>query len=988
MADMNVRDRPAMYMLGAPRLEYNGEIIEMDTRKATALLAYLVLEGGQHGRDTLATLLWPDYDQSGARAALRRTLSVLNKSLGKDVLEISREAIGIREGAELWSDISAFRTLAGETTRHGHAPREICPRCIDPLSRAAGLYRDQFMAGFTLRDSPAFDDWQFFHTESLRRELTQVLERLVKAHSAQRNFPAAIDFARRLLALDPLHEPAHRQLMQLFALAGERSAAIRQYHECVRILNTELGVRPLDETTHLFEQIKSQRLDPGAQPLDSRGMSSYAATQAHTQPAKPAGSLPLVGRDVELSQLRRMYENIKQDGFFIALEGEAGVGKTRLADEFIQKLCSQGASLLLARCYPGEGSLAMAPFLEALKNAIGRTTRPDWSHAVDGPWLAEAARLLPELRHLHPGAAQAPVWEGPGAQLRFFEGLSQVLTSLAAGPAPGILFLDDLQWADETSMDLLTYLVRRLNNRPILILVTWRREDIHASHRLRRLQAEAQRSGRSTLLTLERLSDAPVAELVRIAFREKPFSAEISARIFRETEGLPFFLVEYLSLLAQATPDQIENEWNIPQGVRDLLFARLEQAGETGRQLLQTAAVIGRYFDFELLREASGRSEEETLTTLENLVGCGLIRETPNVSATGREMHLEYDFYHDKIRALIYAETSLPRRRLLHHRLADLLASRARGQMEDRILAGQLAYHYRQAGLAARAATYYRAAAELDRKVYANSEALAHLQAALALGHPDTAGLDEAIGDLHTLRGEYLLALASYQAAMAHTPTGGGNSARLDRKLGNIYHRLGDWDLARMHFETAHEVLQGSSEPSEHSRLLSDWSHTVHRQGKESQAMAMACRALELAESTGDERALAQAHNILGILERSRGDLPAAIGHLERSLAISEHLGDIDARAAALNNLSLVCANSGNLPRALAHTRAALEICALTGDRHREAALHNNLADLYHASQQEEQAMLHLKQAVSIFAEIGATSEGQPNPEIWKLSEW
>ena len=152
--------KPALYLLGAPLLEKNGQSVAFDTRKAMALLAYLAVTAQVHSRDTLAALFWADYDQSSARAALRRTLSVLNKALSEDTLEITRERLGLAQGADLWFDVDEFQRLLKERETHGHPQRETCPRCLNCLKQAVQLYRGDFMAGFTLRDSPEFDDWQ------------------------------------------------------------------------------------------------------------------------------------------------------------------------------------------------------------------------------------------------------------------------------------------------------------------------------------------------------------------------------------------------------------------------------------------------------------------------------------------------------------------------------------------------------------------------------------------------------------------------------------------------------------------------------------------------------------------------------------------------------------------------------------------------------------------------------------------------------------
>jgi hypothetical protein len=212
------------------------------------------------------------------------------------------------------------------------------------------LYTGDFMVGFSLRDSPAFDDWQFSQAESLRRTYVDVLQRLVLAISREGNLKAAIDYTRRWLAVDPLHEPAHRQLMQLYTQTGERTLALRQYRECVRILEQELGVPPLDETTNLYQMIQANQLSAASvQPsmVPAKSPSGRYPASSPTQP-RP---VPLVGRLPEWTTLQRRYTEIGRAGHLIVLEGEAGIGKTRLAEEFVAHVRSQGATVITARCY-------------------------------------------------------------------------------------------------------------------------------------------------------------------------------------------------------------------------------------------------------------------------------------------------------------------------------------------------------------------------------------------------------------------------------------------------------------------------------------------------------------------------------------------------------------------------------------------------------------------------------------------------------------
>jgi len=984
----------SLYLLGTPYIERDGKNIEFDTRKATALLAYLAVAGTYHTRDALAALLWPDSPQTNARAALRRTLSTLNSALGKNFIESQGDKLGISPQANWEFDIHRFYEARARCGTHGHPVSQVCTECVPALEEAVRLYRDDFMAGFSLRDSSTFDDWQFFQSETLRQDFADTLEKLVRGYSDLGEYEKAIPCARRWLALDSLREDAHRWLMLLYAWNGQRNAALRQYQECVRILDQELGVEPLDETRALYEEIKENRL----QPRQPRQFNVEIPVRRPVSQAASTRPYPLVGRTDEWTVLEQAYDSsARGEGNWVVLEGEAGIGKTRLAEEFLAQARSGGSVTLTARFYQGEGNLAYGAYVEILREALASKSQPDWLDRVEDEWLSEAARLAPEIESLRPHLPQPPPLETPGAQARFFTGISQVLAAVCAQPAangnsspPGVLFFDDLQWADESSQDLLTFMVRRLHDQHLLILGTWRGEDLPSDHRLRRLMAEARRTGNGALLTLSRLSLEAVKTLIRSMQPELAAEAhELGQRLYEETEGSAFCVVEYLTSLGQ----NIEGvrgginaeEWPMPASVRDLLHSRLSEVSEAGLQLLQTGAVIGRSFPFEILKEASGRSEDETVLAVEELVGRGLLRELQ--SSPDARRGPVYDFSHDKMRSLVYSDTSLARRRLLHRRVAEALAAWGRTRQDLPSLAGRIAQHYKSAGQASEAAAYYRMAGEHARSLYANAEAIGHFEAALALGHPDRTELNEALGELHTLRGAYAAALERFEAAAALVSEPGERLGEIEHKIGDVYYRMGEWAQAENHFQSALDMLGSSGSQAECARIFADWSRTAHRQGQADRAQDLATQALKLAETAGDARSLAQAHNILGVLARSRADLEAAARHLQESLALAEKMTDPSARIAARNNLALVRAGQGDLPRAIELTQSALDLCVRIGDRHLEAALRNNLADLYHADGQAEKAMALLKEAVVIFTEIGDES-GSARPEIWKLAEW
>ena len=899
-------------LLGSPQVRRDGSPVAFDTRKALALLAHLALTDRARPRDVLAELLWPDHDAEHARGALRRTLSTLRGAVGAEAIDATRDRVALVRGPALEIDVDRFRALVAEGA----------------LDEAVAMFRGDFLEGFGLRDAPGFEDWQRGEAEALRRELATALGRLVEAREAAADWPGALTNATRWLELDPLHEPAHRARIRLHALRGDRAAALEQYRACVRTLSNELGVPPLQETTALYEAISDGTFAaPAASAADER---------PPPPPDRAVATSALVGRAAERAALLDLFDGLDTGGRVAVIEGEAGIGKTRLAEELLAHARRRGAPVLAGRSYEEEAGLAYGPLVEALQT---RAREGDaWLDAAGPRALAEAARLVPDLAEARPGLPEPPPLDGPAAQVRFFDGVWETLAAAAGG---GVLFVDDLQWADEASLALLAYGLRRLGGRRLLVLLAWRTP---FEPPLRRVVAEAARAGTATLLALERLSRDDVAELLEEARPAGGGEAALAGRLFEETEGVPFLVVEYLRALVPAS----EGEWPLPAAARDVLRARLSPVGEVARQVLSAAAVIGRSFDVETVRTASGRGDEETVTALEELVRRGIVREGPAA----------YDFAHERLRALVYEETSLARRRLLHGRAAGSGPAAA------------VARHLALAGRDEEAAHAYARAADDARRVYANAEALEHLQAALALGHPERAVLQAAIGDLQTLRGDYGAALAAYRAAAAGAPSG-----ELEQRLGQVHHRRGEWALAEERFRVA---LDATTELEARARIVADLSLTAHDGGDAERAAALAGEALELAEQAGEPRALGRAHNLLGVLEGS-------LAHLSQSLALAEDVGDAEGRVAALNNLALAHRQRGDLPRALELTRAALALCTEIGDRHREAALRNNLADLLHATDRSADAMEELKRAVTIFAEIGA--EG-PHPAVWKLARW
>ncbi len=327
-----------IFALGPLRIELDGQVVQTSRHKALALLLYLAAMPGTHTRETLSGLLWPEYEQDKAYAYLRRALWELRSLLGEDWLAAESGQLSIRPGAGMTLDLLDFQSHLSAFRRHDHPGGTICQECIANLQTAALLYRGDFLAGFSLRDSPAFEDWQFFQAEGLRREYASVLQQLTNLIFLAGATHEAAGFARRWLALDTLNEEAHRLLMRIYARSGQRHQALRQYQECQQILRQELGAAPEPATRALHEAIVSGRFQqesalpaPGGGTLNAWLGAALLAGEARPAGGLPAAATPLVGRRQELTEIAALLAD--PGCWLVTLLGPGGIGKTRLALE-------------------------------------------------------------------------------------------------------------------------------------------------------------------------------------------------------------------------------------------------------------------------------------------------------------------------------------------------------------------------------------------------------------------------------------------------------------------------------------------------------------------------------------------------------------------------------------------------------------------------------------------------------------------------------
>lgn len=329
-----------LYLFGSPRIAHNDEIIPFRRRKGLALLTYLAVTQRPQSRETLLGLLWPEFSADSARNNLRRELSLLKKKLGQPVLRADSAQIGLDRAVPLLVDVASFQTATeGMETTAVSTPEQVAK-----LTTAVNQYEADFLEGFNLPDCHAFEEWQLAQAAELRHGLGTTLAALVAWHQQQAEFELALQFARRWLELDTLHEEAHRQLMTLYAQAGQQAAALRQYESCARLLAEELGVEPEEETVALYTAIKSREIVSVAKSTNV-GLSvgptiagNIPATRPITQ--LPVPTTPLIGRETEKVSL--ITELCDEAIRLVTIQGVGGMGKTRLALAVSHALAEQG----------------------------------------------------------------------------------------------------------------------------------------------------------------------------------------------------------------------------------------------------------------------------------------------------------------------------------------------------------------------------------------------------------------------------------------------------------------------------------------------------------------------------------------------------------------------------------------------------------------------------------------------------------------------
>ncbi len=722
-------------LFGSPQILLGGESVEGIRRKNRALVFYLAAHDDPILRDQILTLFWPDHERSASQPILRTMIHDLRKELAEN-FQADDRSLSIAPSALI--DAHSFSTTLASSGLDA-----------EQLTRALAFYKGDFLEGFSLADSPQLDDWAASERDRYRLMASRGFAELSRAREARRDYAAALESMRRALAFNEFQEELQRDVMRLLYLNGDRAGMIRQYEALRKLLDEELGVPPMPETRELYDALIS---DSYAAPVP---VSSVPTTQP--APRASEAALPFIGREAEIEALKSQFG----PGRLLLVEGEPGIGKTRLVSELIAAQLRTERSMLILQgaAYELEQGLPYQPITDALRGYLSRSDNAAWLPSSLAPiWLTELARLLPELLTQYPQIAPPAQ---PADEARLWEALLRFLQSLAERQRVW-LFLDDLHWADASTIAWLGYAVRHATSPSLIFVSTTRPMDGASS--LAKLRLALRREGRLAHVELSTLDHAAMGKMA--AALSPGQREQLSGWLIENAEGNPFFLTELvryargiglLSSDGQLDAELFSSQPVIPATIQNLIASRLLRLSEAARDVIHLAAVVGREFQFELLEQAASLPEAEALDAIEELQAAHLIRSIKNDS---------FVFDHSLTMQVALQDISSARQRSLHRRVAETLESLHHADLDA--VAGLVARHYAEANLAERAAEYSFRAGQAAASLAAWVEALAFYEQALAHERDSArqAAIFIAIGTARFHTGEFLRATEDYRTAV------------------------------------------------------------------------------------------------------------------------------------------------------------------------------------------------------------------------------
>lgn len=804
-------------LLGGFYLTYEGKRVTAIEKSARlqALLAYLLLNAHHpQSRQQIAYTFWPDSTESQARTNLRKLLHRLQKALpdAGHYLKIEGHSLQWNVASPYQLDVDQLEDVL-ELVEQDPA--------TDASEKVLRLYRGRLLP-------PADAGWLDRRRQSLQRRVIKALAVRADHHEGQGRFDKATAVLQQLLSLDPYEEAFYRRLMRVRARAGDRSGAVRAFQAAQAMLQGELGVPPSRATRLLYERIVA-------------GEAFSGPGRTKSGEAEPP---PFTGRHSAWESALELFASLQRGGSrCLWISGEAGIGKTRLAEELLAWAYLDGYLIARTRSYAAQGDLAYAPVAQLFR----RSPLAPRLRELDEVWQSELSRIVPELLVDRPGLPRpGPLAQGTN-RVRFYEALCEAILSHGQ---PAILLFDDLQWCDEETFAWLHFLLQREHDSRLLVVGAYRDDEIGAGHPLNTLGTSLYREGQLVDIRLLPLVEEDAAQLAE-AVSEERLDAAARRALYGSTQGNPLFIVELMRARRNGGGDDEPGAGSgtgpgtmaLPARVVSLIQHRLGRLSPASQAALDLAALIGRPFELPLLAAANHIDEEAAVDLLDELCARRVLSE---------QRAGVFDFTHDTLRDVVLMQIGATRKRLLSRHIAHAYEAVYAERLDA--IVGELAVAHEDAGQYRAAVSYYQqmAEAEIARAAYKRARRI--LQKALAL-------IDD-VGEQADLEAE-ALALQLMLASVAEV----------------IHYRSSN---VRDAFARALQLGEALDNRPAQVRALFGLAHYYVNQADLAQARDFCRRCIAVAEAIDDRLSVVRAYLMFGFLSLILGEFVAAKESLER----------------------------------------------------------------------------------------------------------
>jgi tetratricopeptide (TPR) repeat protein/tRNA A-37 threonylcarbamoyl transferase component Bud32 len=697
-----------------------------------------------------------------------------------------------------------------------------------------------------------------------------------------------------------------------------------------------------------------------------------------------AREIRFVDRFEEMSLLREAVDRaVRGEGGLVVTCGEAGIGKTRLTRELGAYAHLRGMRVLYGRCpalFRVDGVPPYVLWSEVVRDYL-EICSPEQLYRVIGFYPAEIAKLVPELSQRLGTIPKSFPISPEHEQKRLFEAVSQFVTNVSK-EAPLLVVLDDLQWADSSSLLLLHYLARGMYRTPLLLLGAYRSTEIDANHPLSPILMELNRERLLQSVPLKRISLDDVSEMIKHMLEQDDVHQEFCKSVYEKTRGNPFFVEEVIkSLKEEGVIYREEGKWKIksvssidfPETVKSVIKSRISRLDEECQNVLSMASFVGNDFTFGALSAVTNIGEDELLEAMEKILKTGLVKERV---IRGEDV---YSFTDIMVRDVVHEEVSHLRHKKRHGAVGCALEKAYAKKIDEHF--GELALHFLESGDKEKALSYFLKAGEKASKVYANSEAASYLQSALRLLEEKEGELREKghvlemLGDIKNLMGEYDNCVKHWNDASqlwGHLDEK-EKTSRLHRKMANVlWDKKGDEEKAREHHDKALRILEVMPKSVELASVYEDIAHMYYRTGDMAQASSWAEKSLDLAKKLNTYDVVASSYASLGTVLAYTGNPNRAIECLERGLKIALDHGYMETALRAYNNIPLALSSEEN-ERCLECYEKGLELAKKVGDIYNQSMLGFNLAGMYFNMGNIEKAVLIANETVALDRKTGNT---------------